>query len=372
MGSPNSHLQKRAARWPGMSFLKHGKEEIENLQRYPELRSQAHLSVPKEWLLSATFLCRLCGHRDPGQALIESVAAAAFNFESWNHLSGAFKKHDVFDAWYVDEASEARYAPGASTVVGYFANPFDAVATLLLRGPDFARGREANVELESHSGMSGDTPFYSLCWKVPVAQYKDHPEGPFILIDEESLAAHPIPSADARDETIELVRQKVSEGEAALRSLFRVNSTPSEKIQLAMRTNNESELVVDGGWHFSVTDTSLILRRFDEAGNTVEQFFAARHKSELRAWGEYTVLCNDWSGRRPVVLLEGLSDDAIACIAEAIPASLSSFEYFGVFAPVDAERNSYELERLLEKARARRGHVQDADAADADDASGPK
>ncbi|WP_143694533.1 hypothetical protein [Variovorax sp. JS1663] len=247
---PEAELLKRVHRWPGLG----GVAQEKNMKRgragapYPAAEFWHH-PVPKEWLLSARALCARCGRPDPERSFLESVAAAALDAPSWNHLASLHgdRTSELDGPWclHVYAESEADLQDH-----GFYSDAIDAVADLLTRAPAEFIAKWPRAELH-FSGMS-DLPYYQFMRRTGNEHPFDWP-GPTVGV----TAIADVAETDEEDFLVDVARALSSVDPRPLEALFGIGRTDEERLGLIDTWAGEHPLVSDGPWRFTTSGTQM-------------------------------------------------------------------------------------------------------------------
>lgn len=336
---------RRVQRWPGLASAESSHARVPfHWNMKPTLD---HFPVRKEWLLAARLLCVWCKKPQPLKAaFVEGVAVAVFDAPSWHHVAARTAPQRP---WHL--SWDGTVEPSKSHL-GYYADGFDALAALLRDAPQLGR--------EWHSlgvGLHGwmDVPWFEICHlpAPPPPEEAHMPPPQFSLAQVVAMQAPVAQSPD--DDVVEEVLQALSskEGDAVGR-LFRVGAPAAQRLEEADRRNAETHIATDGPWRFTAGDGVFIARFVDENGNTLHEAQVDLHKAHVLRWEGQHVLCKEYWGSSPELLLDGLSDATADLLARVLSGGLLRSPTGGGF-DYDPDRDTYDnnarwtLGRLLEQ-----------------------
>ena len=344
---PQDELLKRARRWPGMETLAHAESRAPHEMQ--EFREQmAHHPIPREWLASARLLCIACGKTDPGTAMVQAVAAAAFGAQSWNHLAAPHGDLSarLLQPWYVSKGDD---------VCAFHADAIDAFAGLFARASQFGVGDWPGIVFESQYSFTAldYIPTYTLGEPA-----KDSSPGGEL---ERQVAANPMVRAETpADELLERVAGVTPGQPEAIASLFGVGLPADTKARMLDDRSQEILVVQDGEWRFTRTGdprrqgTTLWLHRVGADGNSIWSAAVPTYKGLLQRHqesGTY-VLCADYDGAHPVAVIHGLSPLAAAQVRANLPDTTEARMEFREDARRPRDREDFR--KLLERALSNR------------------
>lgn len=310
-----TELIKRVQRWPGLQGVQLSEREVgrpSSPAAYPA-GEHAHHPVPAEWLLSARVLCARCGAPSPTRALLEQVAAAAFDVRSWNHLAAC---QPLPTPWAIIQDG----VPGAQPrICGFYADGIDAFGSLLARAPtEFIRDWDSAALSLSEAQ---DMPIYSLN-----RRFRASGSAASFYEERESYVALPADHAIWEDDSLAAtLDQALARADLPyLKEAFGIDVSLESRLAMSDGWAGEALLLQDGNWRFTMrgkstrAEEALFARRYGPNGNCVEATSVYTRKGEIRAWREHVVLCGDYDGTRPQIIMDGLSVAAVETLLRVL------------------------------------------------------
>jgi hypothetical protein len=349
-GDPSAELFKRVRRWPGLTAVVKGdgrdRHEMQDLRE-----RMAHHPIPSEWLLSARLLCAMCGKPDPSSAEVQAVATAALGAQSWNHLAAPYGdfSSSMLQPWYL-------YQDDA--VCSFHVDAIDAVANLLAKSPRKWIADWAGVELDSRYGITAPdyVPTYTLS-ELPL-------DSTAVLTNTRLVAAFPVTRAQTpADPLVERVGSLACRSSEDIAALFGVGLPVDVKARMLDERSSEILIVQDGQWRFTRTGdpmdkgTTLWAYRVGSDGNCVGCAGVPTYKGLLQTHREtgLHVLCSDYDGAHPVMVIDSLSPLAVAQVRANLPDTTDEGIEFREERRRPDDRKDFR--KLLERALSRRSTV---------------